>query len=234
MGNRNSRHASTKRPTALAGPRKRSHVANNDSNSVRNIKTITIEELKKEWTSSWVMLAFAFSRLSCDGSCSDGVYYPGPPLIEGMAQEMFSMLSQVVGPRQSPAVPQDFPRDLDWVVQQNLPNFEYSAINSLAGEIRLLRVKKGLFRSDIVECDLITTSLDRGRDFQALSYRWGSGTMSDVMLCNGKRLHIYPSLNAALNTFRESPVLRDQLLWSDAVSVDQANETDQCTGGKCC
>ena len=231
MGNRNSKHASTKRSTALTGPRRRSDVATKESNSARNIKTITIEELEKEWTSSWMMLAFAFNRLSCDvhencdGSCSDGVYYPGPPLIEEMAQEMFSMLSQVAGPRPSPAGPQDAPHNLEWAVQQNLPSFKYSEINSLAGEIRLLRVKKALFRSDIVECDIITKTLGQGQEFQALSYRWGSGQMSDVMLCDGKRLHIYPSLNAALKTYRESG-LREQLLWSDAVSIDQANKTE--------
>ena len=179
-----------------------------------------------------MMLSFFFNSLSCDlheycdGTCSDGVHYPGPPLIDGLQGDMFSMLSQIASPRPSRAAAQDSPRDLDWVEQQNFPRFEYPAINSLAGEIRLLRIKKGLFRSDIVECDIIITSLGRGQEFQALSYRWGSGKMNDVILCNGKTLYIYLSLNAALKTFRESPMLRDQLLWSDAVSIDQANKTE--------
>lgn len=50
--------------------------------------------------------------------------------------------------------------------------------------------------------------------------------MSDVILCNGKTLHISPSLNAALKTFRGSAKLQDQLLWSDAVSIDQSNLTE--------
>lgn len=236
MGNRHFRHASRKRSIIFAWPRRGRQsvrdVANEELESVPNINTITTEELEKEWTANSMILATAFNSLSCDvhedcdGTCSDGIHYPGPPLIEELAQSLFSMLSQVVAPHPSRAAPQDFPRNLDWVEQQNLPKFEYSAINSLAGEIRLLRLKKGLFRSDIVECDIVTTSLGRGQEFQALSYRWGSGKMSDVMLCNGKRLYIYPSLNAALKTFRECPMLRDQLLWSDAVSIDQTNQTE--------
>lgn len=238
MGNRHFRHASTKRSIIFPWPRRGRQsipdVANEELEleSVRSINTITIEELEKEWTSTSIILATGFNSFSCDvhencdGTCSDGVHYAGPPLIEKIRGDLLSMLYQIVAPHPSPAAPLDFPRDFDWVEQQNLPKFEYSSINSLAGEIRLLRVKKGIFRSDIVECDIITTSLGRGLEFQALSYRWGSGEMSDVMLCNGKRLCIYPSLNAALKTFRESPMLRDQLLWSDAVSIDQANKTE--------
>lgn len=236
MGNQHSRRASTKK--SIVFPRHRRDrqsvrdVANEEVESGSNVRTFTIEELEKEWSSTSMMLSFFYNSLSCDlhedcdATCSDGVHYPGPPLIDGLQGDLFSMVSQIASPRPSRAAPQDSPRDLHWVEQQNFPKFEYPAINSLAGEIRLLRVKKGLFRSDIVKCDIITTSLERDLEFQALSYRWGSGEMSDVMLCNGKRLYIYPSLNAALKTFRESSVLRDQLLWSDAVSIDQANKAE--------
>ena len=232
MGNRHSKRVSTKRSIIRRGRQSARDVGHEEVESVRNTNTISIEELEKEWNSASLMLSFFFNSLSCDlhedcdGTCSDGVHYPGPPLIDGLQGDIFSMLSQIASPRPSRAAPQDSPRDFDWVEQQKFPKFEYPAINSLAGEIRLLRIKKGLFRSDIVECDIITTSLGRGQEFQALSYRWGSGEMNDVMLCNGKRLYIYPSLNAALKTFRESPTLRDQLLWSDAVSIDQANKIE--------
>ena len=232
MGNRHSKRASTKRSIVRKGRQSVRDVANEEVESVRNTNGMAIEELEKEWGTTSLMLSFFFNSLSCDihedcdGTCSDGVHYPGPPLIEGLQGDLFSMLSQIASPRPSRATPQDSPRDFDWVERQDFPIFEYPAINSSAGEIRLLRIKKGLFRSDVVECDIITTSLGRDQEFQALSYRWGSGEMSDVMLCNGKRLYIYPSLNAALKTFRESPMLRDQLLWSDAVSIDQANKSE--------
>ncbi|KAL8957582.1 MAG: hypothetical protein Q9183_006019 [Haloplaca sp. 2 TL-2023] len=50
--------------------------------------------------------------------------------------------------------------------------------------------------------------------------------MTDVMLCDGKRINITPSLNAALKTKREGRKLQDELLWADAVSINQADETE--------
>ena len=165
----------------------------------------------------------------CDGSCLNNFHDSGDSgdlPIGGHSQLLLSILFQIASPHPSPAGPQNVPRDLDWVKQQNLPRFKHSTINSLAGEIRLMWLKKGLFRSDIVKCDIITTFLDSGLEFRALSYCWGSGTMSDVMLCDGKRLDISPSLNAALKSFHESLKGGDQLLWSDAVSIDQANKPE--------
>ena len=75
-------------------------------------------------------------------------------------------------PHPGRATAQEVPRDFHWVKQQSVPKFEYSAINNLAGEIRLLRSKKGHFRSDIVECDLVTISLDGDQKFQALMGLW--------------------------------------------------------------
>lgn len=235
MGNRHTRHASARKSISFPWFRRERQsvrdVADDEEESVHDIKTITVEELEKEWSTTSMILATAFKNLSCDvhescdGTCSVDIHYPGPPLVEELSQTLFSLLSQAVAPDPSPATPQDFPRDFDWAQKQNVPKFEYSPIDSLGGEIRLLRLKKGLFRSDIVECDMITTSLGQGQEFQALSYRWGSGKM-DVMLCNGKKIYIYPSLSAALKTFRESPMLRDQLLWSDAVSIDQSNQAE--------
>ena len=196
------------------------------------IRSLTFEELKDEWTRESIILAVALNGLSCDvhedcdGTCSGVPQHPSVSLTERLTIDLFSMAVRLTDPHPSRATALDVPRDVDWLERQDLPQFEYSAINSLAGEIRLLRLKKGLFRSDIVECDLITTPLDGDQKFQALSYRWSSATTKDIMLCNGKKLHISPSLNAALKTFRESPELQDQLLWCDAVSIHQANLTE--------
>ena len=149
----------------------------------------------------------------------------GGPLLNSQYTNLFSMLKPVAAPRPTRATAQDVPRDPYYVERPNLTKFGYSAINSLAGEIRLLKVKKGLFRKDVVECELLTTSLGLGKEFEALSYYCGSAEMSDVMLCNGKRHLIYPSLNAALKAYRESPHQKN-LLWTDAVSIDQANKVE--------
>ncbi|KAL8869664.1 MAG: hypothetical protein Q9174_004098 [Haloplaca sp. 1 TL-2023] len=179
-----------------------------------------------------MFLSYAIQTLSCDihencdGTCSDGVHYPGPPLIDELQYEMLSMFSQIAAPQPSLATPQDIPHDARWLEQQSLPEFKYSAISSLEGQIRLLRVKKALFRADIVECEVVTTFLGQGQQFQALSYCWGTGGMTDVMLCDGKKISITPSLNAALKNMREGRKLQDELLWADAVSINQADKVE--------
>ena len=193
------------------------------------IRSLTLEELKGEWTRESMILAVALNGLSCDihedcdGTCLSVPHNLSVPLTERLVFDLFSMSLGLTSPHLSRATALDAPRDVEWLERQDLPQLEYSAINSLAGEIRLLRLKKGLFRSDIVECDLITTTLGGDQKFQALSYRWNAATTKAIMLCNGKKLNISPSLNAALKTFRESPELRNQLLWCDAVSIHQAN-----------
>lgn len=88
------------------------------------------------------------------------------------------MLSQTVVPRPTRAAAQDFPASFYWVEQQSLSKFDYSAMNSLAGEIRLLRVEKSLFRSDVVESNIIITFLGQSQELQALYYHWGSSKIS--------------------------------------------------------
>ena len=202
------------------------------SEELESVWSITLEDLRHEWVMGSMRFAIAFNGLSCDvhedcdRTCSDEPHYQGVCLIEDSVNDLVSRFVHTKPPHPSRATAQEVPRDFHWVKQQKVPKFEYSAINSLAGEIRLLRLKKGLFRSDIVECDLVTIPLDGDQEFQALSYRWSSATTDDVMLCNGKELDISPSLNAALKTFRESRELQDQLLWCDAVSIHQANLTE--------
>ncbi|KAL8715709.1 MAG: hypothetical protein Q9220_000376 [cf. Caloplaca sp. 1 TL-2023] len=136
------------------------------------------------------------------------------------------MLLPVVNPHPSAATAQDVPRDIRWAETKTFLPLDYSAINSDVGEIRLLKVKKGLFRSDVVECELITTQLGQCPKFQALSYCCGPGSKTDIILCNNKKLYIQPSLSAALKTFRESHILGGQLLWTDGVSINQANKDE--------
>ena len=121
-----------------------------------------------------MMLACMFNGFACnvhekcDGSCSN-VHYRSLPLIF-QTTNLFSRLMPVAAPRPTRATAQDVPRDAHFVEQQDLPKLEYSAINSLAGEIPLLKVNKGLSRTDFVECELVTTSLGLGKKFEALSY----------------------------------------------------------------
>ena len=87
---------------------------------------------------------------------------------------------------------EDVPHDAIWAAAQGYEHFEHSPIDSQAGEIRLLKVKKALFRADIIECDIVTTRLGvGGEEFQTLSYCCGNAVST---LSGDKTYSRYQSL----------------------------------------
>ena len=194
-----------------------------------------LKKLKKDCRMGSLLLAQSFRALSCHIHESCDWRNCGS---HGDDQEILTMEPEDLVPTdlvgvafvltETKATPQDVPRrDVQWLEQHNCSPLLYSPINSSKGEIRLLRVKNAFFRTDVVECDLVTTSLDKCIDFIALSYCWGSDQRSEVMLCNGTRCPITASLNAALKGFRESGHTAGHLLWADAVSINQYNESEK-------
>ncbi|KAL9599043.1 MAG: hypothetical protein Q9219_004077 [cf. Caloplaca sp. 3 TL-2023] len=201
-----------------------------DSTSSRSGKTLG--QLKELCSIASTMVAGLISQLycdiheHCDGKCGNAISYENNPLIDPNGLMLITLMATAGDGRPSVAT-QDFPRDIHWINQQHLSPFVYSPIDSFRSQIRLLKLKKALFRADIVECDLVTTSLGQDEKFKALSYHWGSNELNDVMICNGKIIHISKSLNLALKAFRESSHTKDSLLWADAVSIDQSNESEK-------
>ena len=193
------------------------------------IPEITVEELKKEWHHMSARLALELrsticdTHENCDGSCSSGVVQ-APPLIDYPTNMDPARISATVA-QPSSATAEDVPRDSCWLDQQNLSEHVYAPINSGSGDIRLLKVKKGLFRSDVVKCELVTTSLDQLMPYQALSYCCGTAGKTEVMVCNGSKHCIQPSLNNALKAFRQSRY-QEYHLWTDAVSINQADKAE--------
>ncbi|KAL8687476.1 MAG: hypothetical protein Q9218_006361 [Villophora microphyllina] len=118
----------------------------------------------------------------------------------------------------SRATTEEVPHDVAWMQEKGFPQHVYHGIDSSAGEIRLLKVKKAVFRSDVVQCEIITGFLGKGTGFQALSYCWGSGGLTEVLLCDGRRHPVTPSLVTALKAYREGT--------GDAISIDQANKLE--------
>ncbi|MDI1492327.1 MAG: hypothetical protein OHK93_003540 [Ramalina farinacea] len=193
------------------------------------IREITAEELKEELDNMSATLAVELrsticdTHENCDGSCSGGVVQI-PPLIDTSTNWISARNSATVA-QPSSATAQDFPRDSHWVDQQDLSHYVYAPINSSAGDIRLLKIKKGLFRSDVVECEVVTASLDQKMSYHALSYCCGTAGRTEVMLCNGSKHCIQPSLNNALKAFRPSKY-QEYHLWTDAVSINQSDKAE--------
>lgn len=86
-------------------------------------------------------------------------------------------------------------------------------------EIRLLRVHPGV-SDDCIKCDLSIHNLADIQDqYNALSYAWGSTSLTEHVSCNDADLTITANLRAALWQYRESG--DSQLLWVDAVCINQ-------------
>jgi len=121
--------------------------------------------------------------------------------------------------------------------------FSYSPLDASKREFRLIRVKKGVFRADFVDCDLLTFTLDDSTPpYTALSYCWGTDPPDRRILCNGAIFPARPSLEGALKRFRAADHEGDSnedegsdraqelpLIWVDAICIDQANISEKNT-----
>ncbi|KAL8712696.1 MAG: hypothetical protein Q9220_003228 [cf. Caloplaca sp. 1 TL-2023] len=157
---------------------------------------------------------------NCDESCTKAIRKV--PAVESRFEELSQILAH---PGPSNIIPWDIPHDRAWADQQRLSAFQYSTIDSLAGEVRVLKIHKAHFRSDIVECEIMTVALGQGTRFDALSYCCGSAGTNEVMFCNRKKYYLRPSLNSALKAYRES-MPHASLLWADAVSINQEDKKE--------
>lgn len=91
-------------------------------------------------------------------------------------------------------------------------------------EIRLLVIQPGDFDSVIV-CDVIYTSIDNAREYDALSYVWGSQLIKHDILINGCSFTISQNLYWALKHFRA--LFNTMVLWVDAICINQDDEAEK-------
>ena len=98
--------------------------------------------------------------------------------------------------------------------------FQYSPINSLKGEIRVVCIQPGL-RGTRIEAEITTTSLIDGvpHQFEALSYMWGDRIeLTDISL-NRLDFQIRESLEEILQSLRDKREAR--IFWIDAICINQ-------------
>lgn len=119
---------------------------------------------------------------------------------------------------------------------QRYCNFVYTPLES-PKHVRLIQVEELGEPGSLTRISFRSTSLDQPCRYQTLSYTWGQtfaddSHLTDVILCEGRELHITPILN---DFFQQ---LRDKLrngkaaelpVWIDAISINQkdANERAQ-------
>jgi len=98
--------------------------------------------------------------------------------------------------------------------------FQYSPINSLKGEIRVVCIQPGL-RGTRIEAEVTTTSLIDGvpHQFEALSYMWGDRIeLADISL-NKLDFQIRESLEEIVQSLRDEREAR--IFWIDAICINQ-------------
>lgn len=93
---------------------------------------------------------------------------------------------------------------------------------------RLLRLFSASEFDSPLQIELVEICLDdpssHWRDYEALSYVWGSPSGSEEISCNGQLLLVTPNCESALRHLRLKD--RDRMLWIDSISIDQENTVE--------
>lgn len=108
-------------------------------------------------------------------------------------------------------------------IPDGAPKFYYTHLPRPGSMIRLLKLSKGVFRTDPVECEMVTFDIANVPPYGALSYCWGGMTQDCKMLCNGQVASIGLNLESALKRLRAGfPAGKiEEYIWADAICINQ-------------
>ncbi|KAH9223856.1 heterokaryon incompatibility protein-domain-containing protein [Leptodontidium sp. 2 PMI_412] len=114
-----------------------------------------------------------------------------------------------------------------------MTDFEYKPISLEGPAFRLLRLLKG--NSDPIQCQLFesklalpehtTASPEHICDYAALSYTWGSKSRPCDIIVNGSNMTVTKNAYLALQDLRCQG--QDQVLWIDALCINQGDNDEQ-------
>ncbi|KAH6699772.1 heterokaryon incompatibility protein 6 [Leptodontidium sp. MPI-SDFR-AT-0119] len=114
-------------------------------------------------------------------------------------------------------------------ISDNVPSFTYSPLARPDSMIRLLKIKRGIFRADPVDCELTHFDINSPPAYGALSYCWGAPPDDRKFLCNGKVFYGRASLERALKRLRAGfgPGEREEYIWADALCINQQDPAEK-------
>jgi hypothetical protein len=104
-------------------------------------------------------------------------------------------------------------------------DFVYSSLDHKAPSIRLIRILKDLSPDGYIKCEIRHASIPS--NYVCLSYVWGGPEECQWILLNDRRLWVRDNLWQFLQSARQKSHIRDEWLWIDALSINQANNTER-------
>lgn len=91
-------------------------------------------------------------------------------------------------------------------------------------ELRLLVLEPGKEGADL-HCQLTTVASVSARNYEALSYCWGTGESTVRIFVCGKAMQVMPNLEHALKNLRREK--RHRVIWADAICINQSDISEK-------
>ena len=100
------------------------------------------------------------------------------------------------------------------------------------GQFRLFELEPQQWKDELPRGRLLTFDLDSKQipDFTVISYLWNylnSNNERKLIECGGKPLQTPPNLNLALSSVLDHETSQPQLLWIDAVCINQSDDREK-------
>lgn len=108
----------------------------------------------------------------------------------------------------------------------------YSSLAVAPTSIRLLRIKPAENFDDPISCEIFVAHYKEQREFQALSYKWGSDDAKQCIRLNDVVVEVGQNLSDALHYLRSRKSEKERY-WIDALCINQRDvaERNQQVGG---
>ncbi|EPE31525.1 hypothetical protein GLAREA_12281 [Glarea lozoyensis ATCC 20868] len=114
---------------------------------------------------------------------------------------------------------------LRYPLLKDVPEFEYSILDSTNRHIRLLKLERRI-PFLYIQANLITMDLDNPIPYEAISYVWGTSPIKDnPILLNNTRFYLTDIVHSIL--LRRSSLFRTRYIWIDSICVDQSNISER-------
>ncbi|KAF2810674.1 uncharacterized protein BDZ99DRAFT_286850 [Mytilinidion resinicola] len=110
-------------------------------------------------------------------------------------------------------------------MEQLSNSYAYQPLNAAAKDIRVLKLYSG-HDADKISGELLTTCLDSKSPYDALSYQWGSPTItSTIYLGQDGELQLTTFLHEALSFIRKPD--EATFIWIDAICINQKDVSER-------